>query len=120
MTNKGIKQFYNRALKLEDKSEKKTKIPDEDENIKNKSKEKERIEDGSSYYPQEIQELLTLFELNPKEKYTLKEIDEQKRYLNIIYHPDKNTNLNEKSKKKAENKLKQINNNYDKLSKFFK
>ena len=117
MRNKGLQHFYFRNVKLEDK-----KKDSNSDVAENKSKEKEKIKDNRKNieYPQEIQKILLLFELDPKEKYTLKDIKEQKRYLSNIYHPDKNTNLSEKSKLKAENELKKINDNYDKLSKFFK
>jgi len=62
-----------------------------------------------------IKELLIKFELEDSENITKELIKEQYRYWVDLLHPDKNQNKSDVTRKKAEEKLKEINTIYKKL-----
>ena len=96
----------------------------QEQNRSNRGKEEESKKSdysrNRSEYSAYIKSLLTEFELDPNSNITLKDIKSQYIYWVEILHPDKNQNKSEKSRKKAEDKLKRINQIYQILSNEFK
>ncbi len=83
---------------------------------KSKQHKKEKHEDSKTVLEEiSTRELLIKFELEDNGKITKESIKEQYRYWVDLLHPDKNQNKSDATRKKAEDKLKEINTIYKKL-----